>query len=107
MAQPCRAAIEQAIRVVISGQFILECFKSGRSRVEPYVFLERGKVDEVSIQHIRRHPILDSLLCFVCSGPNDASYFSENALNIRWKASDVFVDVLGRFSRFHSEVPKE
>src|SRR5260370_30555292 len=99
--------LNRALRVGIRGQFVLECFDSGRSWVEADVFFEGGKVDKVSLQHERRHPVLDGLLGVGRGCPNDAAYFSENALNIRGKASDVFLGVLGCASRFHAEFPKD
>jgi hypothetical protein len=56
------------------------------------VFLKGGKVDEVAIQYARWHPVLDCLLCVGRGRPNDPSYFLENALHIRWKAGNVFID---------------
>ena len=93
--------------MVVGRQLLPECFDSGWSRIEADVFFEGGKVDEISIQNERRHSILDYLLRVGRCCPNDVSYFSENALNILWKASDVVVDVLGYASRFHDEFPKD
>jgi len=98
--------LNRTLRVGIRGQFVLECCDSGRSWVEADVFFEGGKVDKVSMQHERRHPVLDGLLGVGRGCPNDAAYFSENALNSRGKASDVFLGVLGCASRFHVECPK-
>jgi len=78
----------------IARNCLLQPFMTFDRRIKPDVVLECSEVHQSTVQSECRDSVTDCLLRFGCRAGDGRSYPFENALNLRRKQGDVFVDAL-------------
>src|SRR5258706_8448881 len=81
----------------VGGELALEPLNPSWQRIQADMRFEGGKVNQIAIQREGRHLVLDGFLCARrCLSDGQPDLF-QDFLHVAGEASDIFVDVLGRY----------